>query len=162
MLCFTAVSPSQLLNKDSQPIFRQSVCNYFLHEVILVSQVNTSLSNFHSSYAIWFRTEHPLPAKQVFIVAELAWHIPCLRRCLPMGYSALLTPWLSCRRAEGLQHALWFFKRNFGNFHGDVAAGGVVPTGGTLAPDAHPEPLWSINCELRRIYVIVCESCVTR
>lgn len=52
-------------------------------------------------------------------------------------------------------------KRNFGNFHGDVAAGGAVPTGGTLAPDAHPEPLWSINCELRRIYVIVRESCVS-
>ena len=48
------------------------------------------------------------------------------------------------------------------NFRGDVAAGGAVPTGGRLAPDAHPEPLWSINCELRRICVIVRESCVSR
>lgn len=52
--------------------------------------------------------------------------------CFPYGSS------------DDLQHLDWFFKRNFGNFHGGVVAGVTLPRRG-LASDAHPAPLWSVN-----------------
>lgn len=60
--------------------------------------------------------------------------------CLAMGYSihqptangATSLPWFSCGSGDVLQRTDLFIKRNFGNFHGDVVAGGMLLTAGNL------------------------------
>lgn len=83
----------------------------------------------------------------------------CLLGCSthqPTAGGVLSPAWFPCGNSDDLQHLAWFFKRNFGNFCGEVVAGVALPTWG-LASDAHPEPLWSTNRELRRIYTTLRE-----
>lgn len=83
----------------------------------------------------------------------------CLLGCSTLQPTAggVLSPaWFPCGNSDDLQHLAWFFKRSFGNFCGEVVAGVALPTWG-LASDAHPEPLWSTNRELRRIYTTLRE-----
>lgn len=76
------------------------------------------------------------------------------KRCSLSGLVFLQKQWRSASNRLVFQEELWEFPL------GRCGSRWHAAHGSELAPHAHPEPLWSINRELRRIYMIVCESCL--